>query len=123
MARALADRLREHVPGLQVKVGGNDPALHDLIVNATPLGMREGDPHPIDLQRLQTRHWVAEVVLSAKPTPLMRKASELGCPLQVGTDMLFEQIPAYLEYFGLPTTTAEHLRQVAQLVPPQRSHA
>ncbi len=123
MARALADRLREHVPGLQVKVGGNDPALHDLIVNATPLGMREGDPHPIDLQRLQTRHWVAEVVLSSKPTPLMRKASELGCPLQVGTDMLFEQIPAYLEYFGLPTTTAEHLRQVAQLVSPQRSHA
>ena len=30
-------------------------------------------------------------------------------------DMLFEQIPAYLEYFGLPTTTPEVLRRVAQL--------
>jgi hypothetical protein len=29
--------------------------------------------------------------------------------------MLFEQIPAYLEYFGLETTTPEVLRQVAQL--------
>jgi shikimate dehydrogenase len=29
--------------------------------------------------------------------------------------MLFEQIPAYLEFFGLPTTTPEVLRAVAQL--------
>jgi shikimate dehydrogenase len=29
--------------------------------------------------------------------------------------MLFEQIPAYLEYFGLPSTTAEDLRALAQL--------
>jgi len=29
--------------------------------------------------------------------------------------MLFEQIPAYLEYFGLPSTTAEELRRVAKL--------
>jgi shikimate dehydrogenase len=123
MARALAERLREHVPQLRVQVGGNDAASHDLIVNATPLGMREGDPHPTDLQRLHSGHWVAEVVLSTQPTPLMRKAAQLGCPLQVGTDMLFEQIPAYLEFFGLPTTTAEHLRQVAQLTQPQWSHA
>ncbi|MEY5098385.1 MAG: hypothetical protein RJA36_2372, partial [Pseudomonadota bacterium] len=38
-----------------------------------------------------------------------------GCRTQVGSDMLFEQIPAYLEYFGLPSTTAEHLRSVARL--------
>jgi shikimate dehydrogenase len=29
--------------------------------------------------------------------------------------MLFEQIPAYLEFFGFATTTAENLREVAQL--------
>jgi shikimate dehydrogenase len=29
--------------------------------------------------------------------------------------MLFEQIPAYLEFFGLPSTTAEELRSLAQL--------
>ena len=29
--------------------------------------------------------------------------------------MLFEQIPAYLEFFGLPTTTAENLRAVARI--------
>jgi shikimate dehydrogenase len=34
---------------------------------------------------------------------------------EVGTDMLFEQIPAYLEYFGLPSTSADRLRQVARV--------
>jgi shikimate dehydrogenase len=29
--------------------------------------------------------------------------------------MLFEQIPAYLEFFGLPSTTAENLRSIARL--------
>ena len=122
-AAALAARLREHVPGLRVRTGHNDAAAHDLVVNATPLGMRASDPPPTDLTRLTSGHWVAEVVMSAQPTPLMEKARQLGCPLQVGTDMLFEQIPAYLEYFGLPSTTADHLRQVAQLDQPQWSPA
>ena len=29
--------------------------------------------------------------------------------------MLFEQIPKYLEFFGFPSTTPEHLRQIARL--------
>jgi shikimate dehydrogenase len=29
--------------------------------------------------------------------------------------MLFEQIPAYLEFFGFPATTPEHLRELAKL--------
>ena len=40
------------------------------------------------------------------------------CVLQVGTDMLFEQIPAYLEFFGLGTTTAAELRRLARLDEP-----
>ena len=48
-------------------------------------------------------------------TPFLRAARERGCETQVGTDMLFEQIPAYLEFFGFPTTTADNLRKVAQI--------
>ena len=33
--------------------------------------------------------------------------------MQVGTDMLFEMIPAYLEFFGFGTTTPEELRRLA----------
>jgi shikimate dehydrogenase len=28
--------------------------------------------------------------------------------------MLFEQIPKYLEFFGFPSATPEHLRRLAQ---------
>ena len=31
------------------------------------------------------------------------------------SDLLFEQIPAYLEFFGLPVTTPDELRAVATL--------
>jgi shikimate dehydrogenase len=34
--------------------------------------------------------------------------------MQPGIDMLFEQIPLYLDFFGLPSTTPDHLRRLAQ---------
>jgi shikimate dehydrogenase len=58
---------------------------------------------------------VGEVVMKSEMTAFLRAAVARGCPVQVGTDMLFEQIPAYLEFFGLPTTTPEVLRSVATL--------
>ena len=48
-------------------------------------------------------------------TPLLEAAAGARLPFQVGTDMLFEQIPAYLEFFGYGTTTPEELRAVAEI--------
>ena len=48
-------------------------------------------------------------------TPFLAAARARGCAYQVGTDMLFEQIPAYLEFFGFPTTTAERLRELSKV--------
>ncbi len=114
-AQGLAARVREHYPLAQVQTGSRDPAGHDLVVNATPLGMNEGDPMPFDVQRLASSTWVGEVVMKRETTPLLAAAQALGCRVQVGTDMLYEQIPAYLEFFGLPTTTAAELRRLSQV--------
>ena len=51
-------------------------------------------------------------------TPFLAAARARGCAFQVGTDMLFEQIPAYLEFFGFRTTTPEELREVSALAWP-----
>ena len=48
-------------------------------------------------------------------TPFLAAARARGCAVQVGTDMLFEQIPAYLEFFGFPGTTPDELRAVARI--------
>jgi shikimate dehydrogenase len=114
-ARGLASRLGRHYPGLEVVTGSNDPAGQDLVVNATPLGMKEGDPLPMDVARIPNTALVAEVVMSSEITAFLAAARERGCTIQVGSDMLFEQIPAYLEFFGLPSTTPEVLRSLAQL--------
>lgn len=114
-AQALAGRLREHYPKLEVNTGSNDPAGWDVIVNATPLGMKEGDPLPFDVARIAPGTFVGEVVMKTEYTPLLQAAVARGCAVQVGTDMLFEQIPAYLEFFGFGSTTAEALRAVATL--------
>jgi len=114
-AEALGQRLRAHYPALEVSTGSNDPAGHDLVVNATPMGMNEGDPLPLDIARLSPDTFVGEVVMKTEMTAFLSAAAARGCRVQVGSDMLFEQIPAYLEYFGLPTTTADVLRSVARL--------
>jgi shikimate dehydrogenase len=111
----LGDRLRKHYPKLNVRTGSNDPADHDLVVNATPMGMKEGDPLPLDISRLAPTTFVGEVVMRTEMTAFLSAAQARGCPVQVGSDMLFEQIPAYLEFFGFPSTTADVLRSVARL--------
>jgi shikimate dehydrogenase len=114
-ADGLADRLTKHYPELSVSTGSTDPVGYDIIVNATPLGMNEGDPLPLDMSRVDPATFVGEVVMKQAITPFLRAAQERGCETQVGTDMLFEQIPAYLEFFGFPTTTPDELRAVARV--------
>jgi shikimate dehydrogenase len=114
-AQALAKRLKDNYPQIDVRSGSNDPAGHDLVVNATPMGMNEGDPLPMDISRISPDAFVGEVVMKTEMTAFLQAAHNRGCRVQVGSDMLFEQIPAYLEYFGLPTTTPDVLRRVAQL--------
>jgi len=114
-AEALGGRLRLHYPVLEVATGSNDPAGYDIVVNATPLGMRAGDPLPVDVARIAPGTFVGEVVMKEEFTPLLRAAQAKGCPVQVGTDMLFEMIPAYLEFFGFGTSTPDELRDVSKL--------
>jgi shikimate dehydrogenase len=114
-AEGLASRLRRHYPSLEVRLASNDPAGYDLVVNGTPLGMKAGDPLPVDVARLSPSTFVGEVVMTTEITPLLDAARARGCRYQVGTDMLFEMIPAYLEFFGFGTTTPDDLRAVAQV--------
>lgn len=112
-AEALAERLRAHYPALHLATGANDPHGFDIVVNATPLGMREGDPLPFDCGRLQPGALVGDVVLRDRPSPVLCAALERGCAVQDGDEMLIEQIPAYLAFFGFGSATAEELRALA----------
>ncbi len=114
-AQGLGQRLTRHYPLLEVSTGSNDPAGFDLVVNGTPLGMNEGDPMPMNVSRIAATTFVGEVVMKTEMTAFLTAVQARGCRFQVGSDMLFEQIPAYLEFFGFPSTTPEVLRSVATL--------
>jgi shikimate dehydrogenase len=112
-ANGLRDRLLRHYLHLRSRTDHRDPAGFDLLVNATPLGMNAGDPLPVDMDRVQASTFVGEVVMKSDMTAFLSAAQARGCPIQMGADMLYEQIPAYLEYFGFPVPTADELRSAA----------
>ena len=111
----LGERLNANFSKVEVILGQNNPEGFDLIVNATPLGMKEGDPMPVDISKISPHAFVGEVVLKDEMTAFLKAAHSRGCRVQVGSDMLFEQIPVYLEYFGFETTTPEELRVTAKI--------
>ncbi|MDO4434450.1 MAG: shikimate dehydrogenase [Alysiella sp.] len=114
-SRKLGGRLQEHYPELVLEYGNKDPQGFDLLVNATPLGMKAGDAMPVDMDRITADTFVGDVVLQSEPTAFLQACQAKGCQTQVGVDMLFEQIPVYLEYFDIPTTTADNLRRLANI--------
>jgi shikimate dehydrogenase len=114
-AERLADRLRLNYPGLTLSLGSTDPSGFDVTVNATPLGTYPGDPLPMEPSCLSASALVGEVVLKPAMTPFLAAAKARGLACVTGLDMLFEQIPAYLEFFGFPTATAAELREMAEI--------
>jgi shikimate dehydrogenase len=98
---------------MTIRTGSNDPADYELLVNATPMGMKDGDPLPVDMSRVDPSTFVGEVVMKTDMTAFLKAAQARGCRIQIGSDMLYEQIPAYLEFFGYPVPTPEELRAAA----------
>ena len=83
-------RLGERLPG-RVAADGADPSGVDLVANATPLGMREGDPFPVDVAKLPAGQFVADVVTKPDPSPLIAEARRIGCATMPGAGMFDAQ--------------------------------
>ena len=100
-ATALAARVQRTWPRFAVCVGGEDSRGHDLAINGTSLGMREGDPLPLDARTLDRGALVAEIVISDAATPFLAAARERDCTLHPGKPMLEAQIDLMIEFMGL----------------------
>ena len=83
-------RLDERFPGRAAQ-GDTDPTGVDLVANATPLGMREGDPLPVDTSKLVPAQFVADVVTKPDPSPLIAEARRIGCATMTGAGMFDAQ--------------------------------
>lgn len=83
----LLDLLKDKA-GDRVKAGSNDPTGFDIVSNATPMGMGEGDPLPLDPATLDASMFVGDVVAGHGETPLMNAARAAGCKTADGDAMV-----------------------------------
>jgi shikimate dehydrogenase len=83
---ALIRRLQQRFSGT-VQAGTADPTGCTLVANATPAGMRAGDPLPVDVARLTRAMFVGDVITVPAVTPLLEAARRTGCGTQVGGGM------------------------------------
>jgi shikimate dehydrogenase len=101
-AEALSFRITQ-LAGVKSFVSKAQAEGFDLIVNASPLGMRAEDPLPVDLSGLTADAIVGDVVISQELTPLLRAARSRGCHVQEGSEMTDHQGAAMAEFVGLKT--------------------
>jgi shikimate dehydrogenase len=74
----------------------------DLVVNASPVGMKADDPISIDCSELAPNALVGDVVVHPQITPLLAAARARGCHVQPGTVMMDNQLMAMREFFRFP---------------------
>jgi shikimate dehydrogenase len=106
-AGELAERVAPGCPFPVAPWPDNDPRGFDLVVHATPLGLHPGDALPLDPARLAPGAIVVDILMTHQPTPLEKACRARGIAVHPGHEMLVQQVPAYLEFFGYPALASE----------------
>lgn len=102
-AEDLKRRIASLYPDADVRIGTPNPAGHDLVVNATSLGLAEGDALPLDVSQLESTQLVCEIIMQPAETALLKAARARGCAIHYGAPMLACQIALMAEFLGVGT--------------------
>jgi shikimate dehydrogenase len=86
----LVHRLALRAPAV-MQSGAVIPGDYDLVVNATPVGMKPTDPLPVDAAQLDASAVVADLITRPAMTPLLEAARRRGCAVVTGEDMFAVQ--------------------------------
>jgi len=98
----LVDTLRGAYPALELSTEPPPPEEIDILVNASPLGMKAGDSLPFPLDGIRPDTYVCDVVTKPPTTPFLEAALAKGCAVQRGNEMAEAQLPIYLDKLGFP---------------------
>lgn len=113
---AAAQAANTRATNSQVRAAASsDPSGYDVVVNASPLGLQAADPLPCDVSRLAPHAAVMDILMKNQPTPLVRAVRARQLVAQPGFEMLIQQAPDYLEFFGY-TEAAEAVRRDATFI-------
>jgi shikimate dehydrogenase len=105
-AGRIAAEIAASYPSVAVSAGPPDPAGHDVVINATSLGMHPGDPLPVRAERLEPGTLVCDIVMSPPETALLIEAGARGCIPHPGLPMLASQVDLVLEFLRLSSSSS-----------------
>jgi shikimate dehydrogenase len=91
-AADLAQAVKTAFPSVEARAVQADAQHCDILLNATPLGMREGDPLPCDPGAVPSAAVVSDVITKPEVTPFLAAARARGCTITSGKDMFEAQI-------------------------------
>ena len=97
-AKKIVQSIKNIDPKSNVIVAEANPKGFDLIVNATSLGMKDGDPLPIDTNLLTPENVVAEIIMKPAMTALLQHAKNAGCDIHLGRHMLNCQTKLIIDF-------------------------
>lgn len=78
------------------------PRDADIVINCTPLGMKEGDPLPCAVESLGNEVVVSDVTTKPEITPFLAAARARGLTITTGRDMFEAQVDQIARFFGWP---------------------
>lgn len=88
-----------------------------MIINATPLGMKENDPSPVPLECIKKEHIVYDVIYN-RETELIKYARQLGCKHVYDGILMFvyQAAEAFFIWTGVAPDTNFMLKLVKKLI-------
>jgi shikimate dehydrogenase len=115
-AEAVAEEIRKRYPRVKVTVGFPKDEM-DLLLNATPIGLKSGDPSPLDEKQFPLRQARAVYDMIYKPaeTKLLALARAAGCKTSNGLGMLLHQGAAAFEIWTGKTAPIDVMRRALEL--------
>ena len=114
-AQAVAARIGASAQARVFTVDSSDPAGFDVVINASPLGLKATDPLPCDVSRMEPHAALVDILMKNQPTPVVRAARQRGLVAHPGFEMMIQQTHLYLDFFGF-TEAAARVRQDADFV-------
>jgi shikimate dehydrogenase len=100
-AEALVGGVKQAAPSCDIRLGTADASGHDIVINATSLGLEPDDGHSFNLDSADKTALVAEVVMKPDMTPLLIAAKARGHRIHFGIHMLNGQVELMMQFLGV----------------------
>jgi shikimate dehydrogenase len=102
---SIADTDRDRAEALLSKlanaaIADPDPSAYQLIVNASPVGMRSNEV-PLDISGCSPGTIVCDAIMDPPRTRLLEQAKKRGCVIVEGLEMLHGQVEKLARFMGL----------------------